>query len=131
MANDRHKTKESGSFQIGLFLGGICGALIMFLMGTKEGNKITTDIQKQSDHWLSELEKKIQELEEKGIGLLEQGAEIKDGFLEAAQESKSDVVAQVVDRVDDTLSHIEKLQERGRQATAAIRKNLFKNIPKK
>jgi len=89
-------------FLLGLFIGGLIGAAIIFFMGTKEGKK-TSGL-----------------LEEKGKDLLD---DLKD---------KKDELTQVTtEKIDSVLAHIEQLQENSRETTAQLRKKLFKNLPKK
>ncbi len=112
--------KQDPSFWFGMFLGGFVGALILYLLGTKEGKKVTKEFEEEGEGFFAEIEKKLIEVEKKG-----------SDFLEHAAESKDEIVETVVKGVDTTLSHIEKLQEHGRATTSQIRKRLFKNAPKK
>ncbi len=144
---------DNTQFWIGLFLGGLIGALIIVLMGTEKGRKLAKKLQEEGlDLWedaKDKLEKekeviqdrvvmKVEEVEEKGAQLiergkefLEEGKELEKKIVEKAGETKDDVASKAVVQADATLAHIEALQERGRQTTAELRRRLFKNIPKK
>jgi len=89
-------------FFLGFFIGGLIGAVVIFLLGTKEGKKTG----------------KV--LEEKGKDLLDNLHDKKEELTESAG-----------DKLDEALAHIEKMQEQGRETTAELRKRLFKNLPKK
>jgi len=77
------------------------------------------------------LEEKSQELLEKGKELIERGKELEQQAVEHLEQTKDQVKEKVLDTADQTLAHIEELQERGRATTQELRKKLFKNIPKK
>lgn len=130
-----HERRPDGLFWIGLFLGGVIGALIIVLMGTDKGKKLLRQLQDDSGDFFdarrSDIEKKVAELEEKGAELVEQGKAIQEEVMESVREAGAGVGKDAAERVDEALSHIEKLQERGRKNTADLRKRLFKNIPKK
>ncbi|RJR16291.1 hypothetical protein C4579_00440 [Candidatus Microgenomates bacterium] len=127
--------RPDGLFWIGLFLGGVIGALIIVLMGTDKGKKLLRQLQDDSEdffeHKRSDIEKKVAQLEQKGAELIEQGKAIQEEVMDSVRETKSEVSKDAAERVDEALSHIEALQERGRKNTADLRKRLFKNIPKK
>ncbi len=118
-------------FILGFFLGGIIGAITIFLIGTKEGKKTTKILQQRGSDFVDELQDKLSDLEEQGKELIKKGEALKEKVAEQIQEKKEEMSTETVKRVDSALSHIEDLQERGRQTTANIRKKLFKNIPKK
>lgn len=118
-------------FILGFFLGGIIGAITIFLIGTKEGKKTTKILQQRGSDFVDELQDKLNDLEEQGKELIKKGEALKEKVAEQIQEKKDEMSTETAKRVDSALSHIEDLQERGRQTTANIRKKLFKNIPKK
>ncbi len=99
--SDEHKGGDL-KFFIGLFIGGLVGACVIFFLGTKEGKKAT----------------KL--LEEKGKDVLDDLHDKKEVFTETASG-----------KLDSALAHIEELQKHGRETTAELRKTLFKNLPKK
>lgn len=101
MSNEEHHHGDF-RFLLGFFIGGLIGAVVIFLLGTKEGKKTAKS------------------LEEKGKDLLDSLGERKEELTESATE-----------KLDDALAHIEKMQEQGRETTAQLRKNLFKNLPRR
>lgn len=119
------------SFQIGLFIGGLVGALLIYFLGTKEGKKLAKEIQKDGKDWFSDFEGKLGELEKKGVELLHTGQEINEEITKGAKGKKAAVASDALQKADKALAHIEKLQERGRETTSNIRKRLFKNAKKK
>ena len=92
-------------FWVGFFIGGFIGAVVLFFLGTKEGKKRGKDI-------LDEFADKLESFERKG------------------EEIKGEIAETATEKIDSALAHIEALQERGREPTAARRRR-FKNVPKK
>lgn len=118
-------------FLLGFFLGGIIGAITIFLIGTKEGRKTTKILQQKGADFVDELQDKLEDLEEQGKELVKKGEALKEKVSEQIQEKKEVMTHEAIKQVDSALSHIEELQERGRETTANIRKKLFKNTPKR
>lgn len=126
---------DDGKFWFGFFIGGLLGAIVLFFIGTKEGRKISKDLHRRGLDWgqdiKDELEERLDMLRDKGRELANQGEDIKQQLSEKIDQTGSDINKDLLSKLDSTLSHIEVIQERGRQATADIRKKLFKNAPKK
>lgn len=118
-------------FLLGFFLGGIIGAITIFLIGTKEGRKTTKILQQKGADFVDELQDKLEDLEEQGKEIVKKGEALKEKVSEQIQEKKEVMTHEAIKQVDSALSHIEELQERGRETTANIRKKLFKNTPKR
>jgi gas vesicle protein len=118
-------------FLIGFFLGGIIGAITIFLIGTKEGKKTTRVLEKRGKDFIDELQEKIDDIEEQGKMLVKKGEELKEQVTEQLEEKKEVLSKETAVRVEKALAHIEELQEHGRDTTATIRKRFFKNIPRK
>jgi gas vesicle protein len=118
-------------FLLGLFIGGIIGAVIIFFLGTKEGKKTGKMLEEKGKDLLSDLEEKVTDLEEKGEDLLSQGEEEAQKVIQQVEEKKEQVTIDATEKIDSALAHIEKMQEQGAQTTAELRKRLFKNTPKK
>lgn len=123
---NRHDVK----FWIGFFIGGFIGAVVLFFLGTKEGKKTGKALESRGRDLLDELLEKLEMLERKGKQLVCEGEEIKENVIEAIEEKKEDLTETTTEKIDSALAHIEVLQERGRETTAALRRR-FKNIPKK
>jgi gas vesicle protein len=77
------------------------------------------------------LEERSNELIEKGKELIEKGKELEVAAVEKLEETKEKIADSALDAANESLAHIEELQERGRATTAELRQRLFKNIPKK
>lgn len=114
--------EHDGSFWLGLFLGGLLGSFIIYFLGTKEGKKLAKDLHEHGEDWVDALEEKLAEFNEKSTDVVRVGKK---------EETKDELTNQALKKVDKTLAHIEKLQERGRDTTSSIRKRLFKNAKKK
>ena len=127
--SDEHRGE--GKFLFGFFIGGLIGALVIFFLGTKEGQKTGNLLKRKGEDVLDDVQEKIEELEQRGKELVKQGEAIKEQVLENLEEKKEAVTETAVEKIDTALAHIEELQEHGRQTTASLRKRLFKNLPKK
>lgn len=123
--------RPDGRFVLGVFIGGLLGALIIFFLGTKEGKKTGKLLEQKGEDLLDELQDKVAEMEEKGKELVKKGEVIKDELLQQWEEKKEAISEDATEKLDNALAHIEALQERGRETTASLRKRLFKNLPKK
>lgn len=123
--------KRDTKFWVGFFIGGLIGAVVLFLMGTKEGKKTKKLLTERGKDFLDDVEDKLGELEKKGKELAKEGEVIKDQVLENLEEKKEVLSEGATEKLDSALAHIEKLQEQGLETTATLRKKLFKNIPKK
>lgn len=125
-----HNEQPDGRFLMGFFLGGIIGALIIFFLGTKEGKKTSKLLERKGKDFLDELQEKVEDLESHGKELVQKGEELKEKVVEEIEEKKEKLTEEASEKIDTALAHIEKIQERGRQTTASLRKK-FKNLPKK
>lgn len=126
--SDNHNDNR---FMIGFFIGGLIGAGLMFLMGTKEGKKIEKLIEKKGKETIDDLEEKVEELKEKGEELIKKGEVIKEQVMEQMEEKKEDLTEEATKRLDSALANVEHIQEKGLSTTATLRKRLFRNVPKK
>lgn len=126
MNNDR-----DNKFMIGFFIGGLIGAGLMFLMGTKEGKKVEKMLEKKGKETLEDLEDKVSELKEKGEELLKKGEAIKEQVMEQIEEKKEDLTEEASKRLDNALASVVEIQEKGVATTTNLRKRLFKNVPKR
>ena len=69
---------NNGNFLPGFILGGILGALIIFILGTKEGKKLLEKLVDHVENSGGDFEKKIGKIQEKGEELLEEAKDIKE-----------------------------------------------------
>lgn len=142
MQQEKLHKKADPSFLTGMFLGGFLGAVIIVVLGTQKGKKLIDKLQQEGLEWLDEaksvasekidqFEGRRKELAEKSQNLFKAGQELQREIAETVSDARDDLSEEVAEKVDDTLAHIEKLQERGREHTSHLRKQLFKNIPRK
>ncbi len=125
------RTRDESKFLLGLFLGGIIGALIIFFLGTKEGKKAGKVLEEKGKDALDDLHGAVNELQQKGKELVKQGESIKEKIVENIEHSKDELAETTTEKLESALSKIEELQEQSMVTTAEIRKRFFKNVPKK
>jgi gas vesicle protein len=125
-----HHDQNDNKFWFGFFFGGLIGAIVLFFIGTKEGKKSGRLVQEKGQDLIDIIQEKLEDLKDKGKELAKQGEEFKEEVVQQVEGNKDKMTKDVVAKLDTTLSHIEEIQERGREATADIRK-MFKNLPKK
>jgi len=126
MNEERHDNR----FWFGFFIGGLIGAAIIVFLGTKEGKKIEKLLEKKGKEALDDLGDKIEDLKEKGEELVQKGEILKDQVVEQVIEKKEELTEVATEKLDETLSHIESIQQQGLQNTQKLRR-AFKNVPKK
>ena len=82
--NENPSTHSTGSgqgnFWLGFFIGGFIGAVIIVLLGSKEGKKFASKLLDEGELWEENLEEKIKKLAEKGEELLAEAQRI-EGIL--------------------------------------------------
>jgi gas vesicle protein len=130
MNNASQEHGPDAKFLLGFFFGGILGAIIIFLVGTKEGKKTTKILEKKGKDFVDDLEDRLVDLEKQGQELAKKSEEIKEQVVETLEEKKETITTEASSKLDNALAHIEALQEHGRETTASLRKRLFKNAPK-
>lgn len=118
---------NSHFFWIGLFLGGLIGAILIILLGTEKGKKLAVELTEQGFDFFEDKKKQVKE---KADELVETGQELVNRGKEMLQEGR-ELEDKVAQKAESAIGHIEQIRERGRLASANIRKKLFKNIPKK
>lgn len=131
MTENHHDRGPDVKFLLGFFLGGILGAIIIFLIGTKEGKKTTKILEQKGKDFVDDLEEHLVDLEKQGQELVKKSEEIKEQVVETLEEKKETITTEATSKLDNALAHIEALQEHGRETTASLRKRLFKNTPKR
>ena len=124
MNENEHHHQGDFRFFLGFFIGGLIGAVIIFLLGTKEGKKAKNALEEKGKDILDDFHDQINELEKKGT-------KIKEEVAERLMDKKEDIAESATEKLDDALAHIEKIQEQSMETTALLRKKLFKNLPKK
>jgi len=119
-----HEGHGDFKFLLGLFFGGIIGAVIIFFLGTKEGRKAGKELKEKGEEAFDDISDKFTELEKKG-------EEIKDQVGQKLEEKKEVITEVATEKIDTALAQIEQLQAQGQQTTAELRKRLFRNLPPK
>lgn len=105
---------REGGFLQGLIIGAILGAgAYYFLTQTKEGEKVKKRIKKKGREALDDLTDLVEEFEEKGEEFRAQAKKLQ---IELEKKAKG-VKKEVAEEAKEKLTHIDKLRERGRQAT--------------
>lgn len=123
--------KGNNSFWIGFFLGGLVGAFIVFLMGTKQGKKLAEQIFDEVEIYEEELEEKVAKLQKKGEELLEEAQNVKEKMVAEVENRKKIVSDTLVNKMDDALTKIENIQKKGVELTQEVHHNYFKRNGKK
>lgn len=127
MSCDNHNDNR---FWFGFFFGGLIGAIVLFFLGTKEGKKAGRLIKDQGEDIIDTIQDRLNELKIRGKELADEGEALKAEVIDKVGQEKEKLTDDAKEKIDTVLAHIEEMQERGRQATATIRKE-FKNVPKK
>lgn len=123
--------KGSNNFWIGFFLGGLVGAFIIFIMGTKQGKKLADRLIEETELYEEELEEKVARLQKKGEELLEEAKDIKDKVIKEVEDGKKDVTDRLATKMDEALTKIEDIQKKGVAITSEVHHHYFKRNGKK
>ena len=122
--NDQNR---GNGFFSGVILGGLLGAALVFLYGTKEGKKIKEELVKKGKEVIDDLPEIVSDLEKQGEEFAQKTEEVKKKLEEKAKEFSSEAKK----KIGSSLSHIEEAQQRGREAAATVRKHFFVRKGKK
>lgn len=123
------RNHKSG-FLEGITVGVLLGVAVSVLLGTEEGKKIQKSLKKKASPYIEDIVGVLDDLKSQSSSLLEKAEEVKDALGDKLGEKKQELSVAVTDTLENSLTHIEELQQRGRDATAIIRKKFFKNIKK-
>lgn len=113
--------RRGTSFSSGFVLGGLVGAVLVFLYGTEEGRKIKTILARKGKKWADDFPELVEDLEKKGEDFAQKINRVKKEFEEGAK----DLSKIAKKEVESSLGHIEKTQERGRSLVKSIQKRFF------
>jgi gas vesicle protein len=127
---DRCNHQNQGGFLGGIVLGSIIGAAGFLLLNSEEGKKLQKKLQKKTAPYINDIAEVLEELKDQSSELLDKAEEVKESLQEKIEDKKEKIEEVVADKLESSLTHIEALQERGREATASIRKRFFKNTKK-
>ena len=117
---------KSGNFWLGFFLGGLVGAFIIFVLGTKEGKKIAEKLLDQAEDYEEGLEEKDEKLQKHGEELLQQAEKVKEKVTKEVEKGEKKVSQALVSKMDQTLTTIEDLGKRGVAITQDLHHRYFK-----
>jgi gas vesicle protein len=121
---------HEGKFLMGLFVGGVIGALTLFFLGTKEGKRTGKMLKNKALDTVEDLEDKLDELKNKGLEITKEGEDLKEKLLSQVNENKDKITKEVATKMAETLANLEEIQEKGKQTTANIRKSIEETISK-
>jgi len=113
------------SFLLGLMIGGVIAGGLVFLFGTDKGKEVRKELKERGEDVLDDLDEVLAELEEKRKELKKKAEKVKEEVVQHVGDLKEKASEEVMEKLDDTLANIEALQERGREATATLRKKYF------
>lgn len=122
---NEHQCK-GGNFWLGFFLGGLVGAFVLFLMGTKEGKKLLARFIEEAESYEEDLEEKVSNLQKKGEALLQEAQEVKNHVIENVEEGKKNISEMLISRLDQALTKIEDVQKQGATITEELHHRYFK-----
>ena len=124
------KTKESPDRQNtpnGFIMGLFFGAGLVFLFGTKEGQKFKKRLLEKGQETMDELPETVKKLQKEGEQFAKRAVEVKSQ-LESKIES---FTPQAKTRIKAALDQVEVAQQRGRKAAQAAQKRFFTRRGKK
>lgn len=85
------RKNNSSGFWVGIFFGAILSAILLVLMGTKEGREFAKKMKKRIEGQLDDLEYEIQ----REGGVIDQAEELKEQALIAASEKSREAAKKV------------------------------------
>ncbi len=128
MNDNSHK---GGNFWLGFFLGGLIGAFIIFILGTKDGKKIYGLLEDEEDKFKNKIDDKIQTLKTKGEEYLKETDNLQKKVKQEVITDAKTVSQTIVDKLDDSLGQLQEVQKKGVELTEAVRSRFFKKNGKK
>ncbi|OGG21140.1 hypothetical protein A3D03_05835 [Candidatus Gottesmanbacteria bacterium RIFCSPHIGHO2_02_FULL_40_13] len=123
MNDNSHK---SGNFWLGFFLGGLIGAFIIFVLGTKEGKKISRFLEDEEKDVKNKIDDKIHTLKTRSEKYLEEAGDLQKKVKQEVAAGAQKVSQTLVDRLDDSLGQLQEVQKKGVELTEAVRNRFFK-----
>ena len=100
-------------FWVGIFIGGLLAAILLFLMTTKEGKKLAEKLMERIEDVVDDLENNLDEVKDKAV-------EIKETMSEKGLE-----------KLDTALTKLEEVQEQAQETTRNLRHRFFVKNGKK
>ncbi|MBM3282752.1 hypothetical protein FJY90_00725 [Candidatus Gottesmanbacteria bacterium] len=121
-----NESKGSLNFWFGFFLGGIVGAFVIFILGTKEGKKLVEKLVEKTELYEEELEQKVAKLQQHGENLLHEAQEVKNQVTQEVEKGRKTVSEALVSKMDKALTKIEDIQKKGVALTQEVHHHYFK-----
>ena len=118
--------EKQGNFWFGFFLGGLFGAIAIFIMGTKEGKKLMERLTEDAEEYEEDLEQKVAKLQIKGEDFLNEANSVKEKITKEVKTGKKSITNAVADKMDQALTKIENIQKKGVELTRDVHHNYFK-----
>jgi len=122
--------EQNGNFWFGFFFGGLIGAFIIFILGTREGKKLAKKLGDRVEDYEEDLEQKVAKLQRQGEDFLEQAKDVKARISEGLVDQKQEIAENIISKVDQTLTNIEEIQKKGVDLTEEIHNRYFKKNAK-
>lgn len=122
---------ETKGFIKGLMWGIIIAVGLLIFLETDRGQKLKKRLRDESDDLLDSLPDLIDRIEEKGEELIKEAGKIEKDLREEKADAAQKIAETVEEKLGASLTHIESLQEHGREITSKIKSQFFKNIPRK
>jgi len=111
MGDDR---RGGGGYTSGFVMGALMGAAAVFFFGTKEGKRMARVLGKKGGKTFKDLEKLVDEIEKRGEKFAQEAKVVTKKLEKQARSGKKAATKSAKKK----LSHIKKLQEKGRAAAA-------------
>ena len=119
--------KSDKKFSLGLFLGGLIGAAIIFILGTKEGKKLAENFVEKTEDFEKDLEVRVKKLRSKGEDLIKDAENIKIKLEKRIQEGKQTTSSILVSKIGESLKKLEEVQRKGISLTQELRDKYLKS----
>ena len=127
MNNTDHTHEKQGNFfWFGFFLGGLIGAFVIFILGTKEGKKLAEKLEEKGELFEEDIEEKVAKLQKKGEDLFKEAASVKKKVLKEIDEKKEEASDSLISKMDDAFTKITDLQKKGVELTEEVHQKYFK-----
>lgn len=117
---------KSSNFWLGFLLGGIFGAFLIFLLGTREGKRLAKKIIEKGELFDEDLEEKVEKLQANGKKFLKQAEDVKEKVSNETNKDKKKIGSRLINKMDKALTKIESIQKKGVEVTSKIHKRHFK-----
>jgi len=113
-------------FWFGFFIGGLVGAFVIFLLGTKEGKKLAEKLQEKGELFEEDIEEKVLKLQKKGEDLVNEANKVKKRMIRSIEEKKEEASDTLVSKMDEAFTKITDLQKKGVEITEEVHQKYFK-----